>query len=72
MKNNIQLNNEFRDKISKLSLNYSDNCFVFIDDNKNQSKGKEFSIFSKKLKYFLLFSDSLQNTEDLNQMNSSF
>ena len=38
--NNIQLNNEFRDKISKLSLNCNQKCFVCIENiNTNQSKG---------------------------------
>ena len=40
--NNIQLNNEFRDKISELSLNYTENCLDFIENNnQNQQKGKE-------------------------------
>ena len=44
--NNIQLNNEFRDKISKLSLNYSQKCFVCIENiNTNQSKGIEIKNF---------------------------
>ena len=46
--NNIQLNNEFRDKISELSLNYTENCFVFIDNNnENPQKGNEIQYFWK-------------------------
>ena len=38
--NNIQLNNEFRDKISKLYTNCNQKCFVFIENiNSNQLKG---------------------------------
>ena len=38
--NNIQLNNEFRDKISKFSTNCIKNCFVCIENiDENLSKG---------------------------------
>ena len=45
--NNIQLNNEFRDKISKLSLNCNQKCFVCIENcNEIQSKGMK-NVFIK-------------------------
>ena len=57
--NNIQLNNEFRDKISELSLNYIENCFVLsIIINKIHKKVMKFKTF-----YF--FNDFLINL-DLN------
>ena len=38
--NNIELNNEFRDNISKLYTNCNHNCIVFIENiNSNQLKG---------------------------------